>query len=235
MLIDMAEYKAQSSPRRIIPPRLAPLQLLKKQTAQVQQFEVQNLASVFMDLYRQKYGLKFVNLNRTADQTALRRIIVMCQHNGWPVNDFVEYNVLWYKQNLPYRPLPTNFCGQKAEDRYESFLRREGYITADAPVPTRRREEVDSIDATRERVRLMRIRQQLPEQAEEAAVEYANGISAGSTEPAKPPTTWIRYTREQLVELRKQQVWAEAKEEYMRRWREEVIYGRTAESEDGQF
>jgi hypothetical protein len=184
-------------------------------------FEIKNLSSWFLDLYKKHFGLanQYVTFNGSAEQLAFRRIIALCKFRDWPVKDFVEYNVLWYKQNSPYSPTPISIGGNSAELKYEAFLREN----------RNRKQEVIQQEETRKRIEQMKDNNEHPEQVEEAARQYADEKASTVTELDYSAPRWIPLTDEQRLERQKRKVWAEAKAEYMENWRR-IAHERAIES-----
>lgn len=195
--------------KRKIPQRKSTLQLFHSIASQVLDKEVQELVFLFKELYKKHYNQYFINLGRKGDQTSIRKIIALCRMKDWVVEDFVEYNVLWYKDNLPYRPLPQCLCGPKAEYRYECFLAKEGYDVG------QRKKEYMVLKSAQERREWMQKQGLLPDQIEEAACKYADDKAKFVNIPANDLPNWLSYSREQLIERQRQKVWAEAKGEYI--------------------
>jgi hypothetical protein len=94
----------------------------------------------------------------------------------------------------------------------------------------RRRQEI------KRRVAQLREKGLLPGQAEEQAINYAQGKAMearaalnGQPAPYSPPFPWIRLTDQQKTEQYLQVIFYEAKAEYLRKWRFIHIYGQGGE------
>lgn len=209
----------------IIPGRRPPVapdpdELIALITKRVMDYEVQNVVSIFREVYLKHYGFFINGFNKPAYITAIKKIIALCKYKRWDVRDFVECNIIWFLENSKYRPVPVNLCGPKAEMKYELFLRSHQY---DGDVDSRT-EELNSIRQTQERVAKMAAENALPDQVNKMAEEYARqqadsaSIDLLKVKQSIPPFLARKMTDEQLLERGKQQVFFEAKAEYMRGW-----------------
>ncbi len=199
------------------PQQPEPEELLKSIERRIQEFEIQNVKSIFQELYRQHYRQTFIGFRQPPDITGIKRIIALCRYRGWSVRDFIEVNVQWYVDCSKYRPLPRSLCGPVSENRYIDFLCRSGY----GDNVEIRNDEVERLTNAANRIHELAAKNLLPGQIEEAAKQYA---AQKAKEAVVTPEMLAQLNVPRFMGPRqreehcRQQIFYQAKADYMRGW-----------------
>jgi hypothetical protein len=165
------------------------------------------------EFYCEYFDFRFLTVKQQRHFTACKRIVALCELRNWSERDFISKNMRWFKEKTKYRPVPSNFCGERAEERYENMLRAEGQTT----------EDVHIREQTKKRVETMPVSGVLQEQIEMRAEEDANqvmqeeeiSIKKGKKVESGNRAAWLPISNEEHLE----NVRVRAKNEFMNKWR----------------
>jgi len=144
------------------PRRLERLEQLYWNADQVTADELRTLEQVIGQVYMSTFSYKWYGLRRRPDITASKRIIALTRMRDWDAQDFLEVNFIWFRDRAKRRPVVSNVSGEKAEERYESWLVAERYTNGEGQANgSRRKRELICLRCKKERTESKRTAKRL--------------------------------------------------------------------------
>lgn len=221
------------------PARLTVTKLIEARAKKVSTLSFSVLSSKLAELYKKDYGFNFVMFKSQSQKTAMLRIVALCEINGWDPSDYIQIVYHRFREKFHKRLVPTNALGLNNQLYYADWLRDNGYVKEKdgirAPDPQARIQDLKYEAHKRSQISDKKLAGQLPEQikikAEAHAKEYAENLKqkiiAGKHKPKI--VRKVRYLLDHGVSLTNKQklqyyleyIRAQAKEEFLKKWREE--------------
>jgi hypothetical protein len=98
-----------------------------KTSAAVEPHEIVVIENLLKKLYREIFRCSYWRLVSHRDITCAEKIIENCKSQNWDLEDFLHIQFDWYSTVAHRRPFVNNLCGISAMERYDNWLRQEGY------------------------------------------------------------------------------------------------------------